>query len=52
MARLTLLCLRFMARMTDEAALAALDRWRALISEVDAYRATRGFASTRYGPTF
>jgi hypothetical protein len=38
MARLTLLCLRFLAQMTDEAALAALDRWSAVISAVDAAR--------------
>jgi hypothetical protein len=41
MARLTLLCLRFLAKMTDEAALAALERWSSVIRAVDASRGAR-----------
>jgi hypothetical protein len=38
MARLTLLCLRFLAQMSDEAALAALERWSSLVAEVETAR--------------
>jgi predicted transposase/invertase (TIGR01784 family) len=38
MAQLTLLFLRFLPQMTDEAALRALGRWRALLTAVDATR--------------
>jgi predicted transposase YdaD len=41
MARMTQLCLGFVARMTDEAVLAALDRWSAVISGVDAAKDAR-----------
>jgi predicted transposase YdaD len=38
MARLTLLCLRFLAQMSDDAALQALERWGSLITEVETAR--------------